>query len=306
MTTTYHVYENWTIHRAIIHRSDCRHCNFGRGKHAVASTKNGRWHGPFASRDEARAVADATRQPPRECAFCLSGARTARTIALRPSSSRSGIEARVSSLIADFALYVEAFDELHPFTPRQRAAHQAALALRAQTSVTDLWANDPYTNAVYEVLAAWNMNQRGARLIPISVFRERLHATAPLLRTLQRERLEHLDDVEATTKSLWTLIRDLWVSETKSPLVATSKAIHHVLPDLLPPIDRNFTLRFFGQLTANGVKQEAAFRSIFPSLHHIAAATAPEFQVIGGKGMHTGIPKMVDNAIVGYVSLEMS
>lgn len=49
----FYVYENWTHKRARLHRSDCSHCNDGRGTQASSGTANGRWLGPFETRQAA-------------------------------------------------------------------------------------------------------------------------------------------------------------------------------------------------------------------------------------------------------------
>jgi len=67
---TYHVYENWTVHKAKVHFSDCSFCNNGKGIHPDAGTNNGRWLGPFPTLDEALHAAQATGEPVSKCKFC--------------------------------------------------------------------------------------------------------------------------------------------------------------------------------------------------------------------------------------------
>lgn len=67
---TYHIYENWTVHKAKVHFSDCSFCNNGKGIHPNAGPNNGRWLGPFATLDEALQAAQATGEPVSKCKFC--------------------------------------------------------------------------------------------------------------------------------------------------------------------------------------------------------------------------------------------
>ena len=67
---SYHVYENWTVHKAKIHFSECPDCNHGSGKQPVDSGKNGRWLGPFPTYEAAQAEAEATGQPISDCGNC--------------------------------------------------------------------------------------------------------------------------------------------------------------------------------------------------------------------------------------------
>jgi hypothetical protein len=66
----YWVYENWTIGKAVIHRSYCTFCNDGRGIHHNAGSRNGKWHGPFESRPAANEAAGKLGQPIRSCSRC--------------------------------------------------------------------------------------------------------------------------------------------------------------------------------------------------------------------------------------------
>jgi hypothetical protein len=63
----YYVYENWTAeHKAVIHCGICGNCNDGLGCHAnPLGRRNGVWHGPFHSLEEAQRAATATGRPVR-------------------------------------------------------------------------------------------------------------------------------------------------------------------------------------------------------------------------------------------------
>jgi hypothetical protein len=58
----YYVYENWTAEsKAVIHRGTCGNCNDGRGCHEnPLGKRNGVWHGPFNSLEEAQQAATDT------------------------------------------------------------------------------------------------------------------------------------------------------------------------------------------------------------------------------------------------------
>ena len=52
----YRVYENWTAEqKAVVHREDCGHCNFGKGCHDnPLEDENGRWSERFETFGEAK------------------------------------------------------------------------------------------------------------------------------------------------------------------------------------------------------------------------------------------------------------
>lgn len=61
------VYENWIAEsKAVIHGADCAFCNNGAGAgRNTRGAKNGKWHGPFPSLDDAETAALQTRRPVR-------------------------------------------------------------------------------------------------------------------------------------------------------------------------------------------------------------------------------------------------
>jgi hypothetical protein len=100
----------------------------------------------------------------------------------------------------------------------------------------------------------------------------------------------------------WDVIACIKVSTSRTQLVAGSKMLHHVLPDLIPPIDRRYTFRFFtGQMTVPS--DHAAFLDWFPQLAAIGKRCEhPIHNAIQRGGfMATGEAKVIDNAIMGYM-----
>jgi len=52
----YYIYHNWTAERggkALIHKGNCRFCNYGQGIHNTGPTRNGEWSGPFKAKEDA-------------------------------------------------------------------------------------------------------------------------------------------------------------------------------------------------------------------------------------------------------------
>jgi hypothetical protein len=68
---SFYVYENWTHDRARVHRADCSYCQQGRGTHGETSDRNGKWHPPFATSEEAfRKAASLRRADTKGCLHC--------------------------------------------------------------------------------------------------------------------------------------------------------------------------------------------------------------------------------------------
>lgn len=65
---TFYVYENWTAEqKAVIHAGSCGYCRDGRGCHVnPLGDRNGKWHGPFNTIEEAEEKARLTGRPVRK------------------------------------------------------------------------------------------------------------------------------------------------------------------------------------------------------------------------------------------------
>ena len=99
---------------------------------------------------------------------------------------------------------------------------------------------------------------------------------------------------------IWRVIAELKVGVGETKIVAGSKAHHHLLPELLPPIDREYTIRFFLHHTTLNQGGRLAFMELYPAFHQIALSCREHIESLLGKGMHTSYTKVIDNAIVGF------
>src|SRR5712692_7656591 len=55
------------------------------------------------------------------------------------------------------------------------------------------------------------------------------------------------DDYAAALLQLRPYYQALELSESDATIVVNSKALHHLFPEFIPPIDRQYTIRFFTQ-----------------------------------------------------------
>lgn len=71
---TWWVYENWratTGGKAIVHTGNCSFCREGKGIQRQDSGRNGEWHGPFTTREEAYECAKRCNRAVTDfCTFC--------------------------------------------------------------------------------------------------------------------------------------------------------------------------------------------------------------------------------------------
>ena len=85
--------------------------------------------------------------------------------------------------------------------------------------------------------------------------------------------------------------------------MAGTKALHHILPDLVVPVDRTYTQKFFGWHNPEFQYGQAdVFCRSFEAFVEIARGANPAQYV--GAGWNSSRTKVIDNAIVGMLCQE--
>jgi hypothetical protein len=226
------------------------------------------------------------------------------------------MEARVDELVDRVEECLDAFDQAAVFTGPSVFFHVEALRQRRlHASVGRAVVDRPLLVSVYATLTSWGMHRMGpaaAKLVAFDDFAGSVRDQEERLSPLEALHLEEVSNLEATEVAgkLWGAVKAVSVSASELRVVAGTKALHHFLPELLPPMDRRYTDGFFlgAEGTFNSLAFQAdpagAFAEIFPRMARIARQCHRSFADRMGHGLHTSIPKGVDNAIVGYVLLK--
>lgn len=223
----------------------------------------------------------------------------------RVGRGRSNVEA----LIADFDACVRQFESSNAFPGPSLYFHSQALARRAlHNSAAELVADDLFLEYVYAVLPAWGMHRMGkqaAKVVDFHEMAESMRAAAPQIDRLWGLQISKVDvdDADQVAQDIWDIIASLRVSRSETRIVAGSKALHHVLPELVPPIDRQYTFRFFTGQKAVNRGDENAFLEWFPLLCEIGRHCHGEIGAALARGgvMATSQSKVIDNAIIGFM-----
>jgi hypothetical protein len=124
---------------------------------------------------------------------------------------------------------------------------------------------------------------------------------------VQQLRIDRLDPgkVREVVEAAWEIMSSLRVGIGQTLLVANSKALHHLLPGLIPPIDRSYTLMFFvGRPYIYRGRDADYFRVLYPLFQEIAVRCSGEihrFIATPPEGMNTSVTKVIDNAILGFM-----
>ena len=218
------------------------------------------------------------------------------------------VDARVAQLVDGFGRYVRAYDDHVSFTGEQLAAHRATVALRRQAgSVRAAVGSEQFLVSLRRTLLAWGIGRRASRLVPADAFAAALHAALPRLEPLESLTIDGSELPGDLAGTLAQLISSLGVVENKAKLVAGTKTLHHLLPDLVPPMDRAWTGLFF-QFHLPEWQDARAQRRIFELAYGHFAGVARQVRpqrYVTGAGWRTTRSKIIDNALIGFCMTEL-
>ena len=229
---------------------------------------------------------------------------------MRSRLSDTATKKVVRTVVSDFEKNLKEFDQRKPFADFQIDLHVETLRLRKahRGSLSELMLRRDFVVALYATLVSWGMGRRSVQLVGLAEFAKGLRRIAKRAEftELSHRTLARLGrDTEKVAGNIWTLVVTLDPTKGKSKLVAGTKALHHVFPKLVPPVDRKYTGGFFRMPFSNSKRHEADFTRVFCLLADAAnridksrrARRAVETHI--HSGMHTSLPKMIDNALVG-------
>jgi len=105
-------------------------------------------------------------------------------------------------------------------------------------------------------------------------------------------------DVARVSTQLAHLIQALEIVDNRMKIVPGTKALHHLLPDLVVPMDREYTQQFFGWHNPQFQNYpERRFAEAFASFVAVAQITNPVQYL--KSGWYSSRTKVIDNAVVG-------
>ncbi len=163
--------------------------------------------------------------------------------------------------------------------------------------------SDDYIELIYVTLSSWNMNTRAAELAEFNAFKRLLRKNKKLILSLGKYRIEKLTEAE-TEKVLGVLeqlfynLKDLCYQRAK--VVTFSKCLHFLLPNLIVPVDRAYTLAFFGKydIPTESPKQFELYKNLF--LAFVELSHKYDLSKYLKNRWNENIPKVLDNIVIGY------
>jgi len=178
---------------------------------------------------------------------------------------------------------------------------------RHRKSGINMLISDPsFHHDIYKTLERWDMNSRRAKLVSFPEFSESLINLSSKIIGLANYSMELLDenDVRELKPRLGELFENLKVMKSKSRIVGVSKTMHFLLPRLVMPVDGKFTLKFFFGYRAYRPFlswETRHFLDIFEAYSKYARLVGLTRQDEEPSTWNTTVPKIIDNAIIGYL-----
>lgn len=230
-------------------------------------------------------------------------------------------DGRVRDLTQNLQSYVQEFTR-RQLSPENRLFagpsvyfHKRTIQRLRQVGLRDILSKNEteFYELLYATLVSWGMHRMGpggAKLVGFEEFRSSLLDAASGILALRPLKMHDLDGDSAAdvADQLGEVMKALTISRSNTQMVACSKALHHLLPELVPPMDREYTLWFFYAPSTKTSSIDRLFREVYCGLAGIAFANRRELPglVTGCDDLSSGVfdtseTKLIDNAIMEYV-----
>jgi hypothetical protein len=222
----------------------------------------------------------------------------------RLTGRKDKYESKVREILANAEKYHDAYYRAETFRGPSLYFHQRALATRnPPVSFTHL-------EYVYATLASWGMHRMGkggSKMQSFDTFFQSIKSLNDKITEAQSFDFHEITDKDwAALKVIFQGVR---VMASGTTIVGNSKVMHHLLPNVVPPIDREYTLWFLrGNTTIkNDLETEWFLLKEIISEFFIPVASDREFYSKAGRWMarsedypwDTSVFKVIDNLVIG-------
>ncbi len=147
----------------------------------------------------------------------------------------------LKSLIKNFPFFIKYYADHCPFRkPGQFEFHQETIQKRRELgSVKAALKDMDYLKSLYRTLRAWGIGSRGSKLRPFNNFTDALNDISPDICELDDLKLDQIEiEIDTENQKIWNIIKNMHIVDNIATLVPCSKTLHHILPDLIVPMDR--------------------------------------------------------------------
>jgi hypothetical protein len=206
----------------------------------------------------------------------------------------------------NFAKYVPAIRPSSPLGQQRLKSYLRTLELRRRCSSASQAAGDQaFVQSLRETLLLWGMGPRGFKIASLRILIDELSKILPALSSLEGLRIDDLgSEADQVAGSIWRILRQLEIVSRSGQrlcenIVTGTMTLHHLLPELVFPIDREYAQTFFAWADDDFENNpEECFVYAFREIAHLARKVHPQKYV--GDGWNTCGSKVLDNAIAGF------
>lgn len=221
----------------------------------------------------------------------------------------AALDKQVEDLCDNFTTYLDAFNGDPLFKGVDLSYHIVTLDLLRNKfgGAANSIDSEGYLHALYFTLEAWGMNRprgkAGSKMQEYDKFAASVRKYKNGIAAREGEVVAQIDN--EITQKLWGIIQGMDLSQRTPQIVTGAKALHHLLPELLPPIDREYTQPFF-HYDDDEFKDADNHEHAFRRMLWYFARIAQEIDLgryVGREKWETSQSKLIDNAIIGYCLL---
>ncbi len=156
---------------------------------------------------------------------------------------------QVVDIQKNYKEYYEAFKSYVPFNGPSLHFHSRALGLREEVFGKNSDEQKKlFLEMIYATLVSWGMHRmgdRGAKMVDFNVFEKSIIDSWENVSNAQEYTLKNMDDKK------WGVVKNIYkkvvIMSGNSHLVGNSKVMAHLLPDIVAPIDREYTISFLNK-----------------------------------------------------------
>ena len=210
----------------------------------------------------------------------------------------------VMDILQNADSYHRAYYQAEIFSGPSLYFHRRALQTRQSASAVI------HLEYVYATLASWGMHRmgkRGSKMESFDTFRRSIEPQEERIAEAQKLTPQNMSQQE------WAVLSEIFqgikVMASRTSLVGNSKVMHHMIPNIVPPIDREYTLQFLRGNTniRNDIDWEWRIMMGIISDFFIPITCDAEFESKARQWIarqdeypwDTSILKVVDNLIIG-------
>ena len=171
---------------------------------------------------------------------------------------------------------------------------------------------------IYATLVSWGMHRmgtKGAKMQEFDLFRKSIDDNKDAIIALKdMKSIQSLKSdyfFNEVLPMLTEICFKIDATKSKAKLVSSSKTLAHILPDLVPPIDRQYTLQFFYETKSHPINDnkhgEDVFKKVMTAMYNFYQNPENVKNATGylndkGQKFCDSLPKIFDNIIVNYIS----